>query len=123
MKKAKQPEFFDLIERTDKLTKMGDPLVGLNAKVDWGVFRPARNRVYEKERRSNSGEENALIKEGAAPIEWANTTKNTNWLKRTPMSAGQKRTTQTTTATRTTSTPIKITSFFGNLECHLRCAV
>ena len=67
--------------------------------------------------------ENALIKEGAAPIEWANTTKNTNWLKRTPMSAGQKRTTQTTTATRTTSTPIKITSFFGNLECHLRCAV
>jgi hypothetical protein len=34
MKKVKQPGFFDFAERTNKLTEMGDPLVGLNAKID-----------------------------------------------------------------------------------------
>jgi IS5 family transposase len=55
MKKVKQPGFFDIAERTNKLTEMGDPLVGLNAKIDWEAFRPDLNRIYEKERKSNAG--------------------------------------------------------------------
>lgn len=55
MKKVKQPGFFDIAKRTDKLTEMGDPLVGLNAKIDWEAFRPDLNRIYEKERKSNAG--------------------------------------------------------------------
>ena len=54
MKKVKQPEFFDIAERTNKLTEMGDPLDGLNAKIDWEAFRLDMNRVYEKERKSNA---------------------------------------------------------------------
>ena len=55
MKQVKQPGFFDIAERTNKLTEMGDPLVGLNAKIDWEAFRPDLNRIYEKERKSNAG--------------------------------------------------------------------
>ena len=55
MKKVKQPGFFDIAERTNKLAEMGDPLVGLNAKIDWEAFRPDLNRIYEKERKSNAG--------------------------------------------------------------------
>lgn len=55
MKKVKQPGFFDIAERTNKLTEMGDPLVGLNAKIDWEAFRPDLNRIYEKERKNNAG--------------------------------------------------------------------
>ena len=47
--------FFDLEERTAKLTQMGDPLVGLNAQIDWEAFRSDLNRVHEKERKSNAG--------------------------------------------------------------------
>jgi len=54
MKKVKQPGFFDLAERTNKLTEMGGSLVGLNAKIDWEAFRPDLNRIYEKERKSNA---------------------------------------------------------------------
>ena len=38
-----QPGFFDIHERTAKLTEMGDPLVGLNEQIDWEVFRPSLN--------------------------------------------------------------------------------
>jgi transposase, IS5 family len=55
MKKVKQPVFFDIAERTNKLAEMGDPLVGLNAKIDWEAFRPDLNGIYEKERKSNAG--------------------------------------------------------------------
>lgn len=55
MKKVKQPGFFDMAKRTDKLAEMGDPLVGLNAKINWEAFRPDLNRIHEKERRSNAG--------------------------------------------------------------------
>jgi len=55
MKKVKYPGFFDVAERTNKLTEMGDPLVGLNAKIDWEAFRPDLSRIYEKERKSNAG--------------------------------------------------------------------
>ena len=33
MKRQKQPGFFDMMERTAKLTQMGDPLVGLNLET------------------------------------------------------------------------------------------
>lgn len=55
MKKEKQPGFFDIAERTGKLTEMGDPLVGLNAKIDWEAFRPDLSRIHEKARKSNAG--------------------------------------------------------------------
>ncbi len=31
---------FDLEERKEKLAQKGDPLVGLNKRVDWEAFRP-----------------------------------------------------------------------------------
>ena len=49
-----QPGFFDLEERTTKLTQMGDPLVGLNKKINWEAFRADLNRVHEKERKSKA---------------------------------------------------------------------
>ena len=42
----KQPEFFDIQERTAKLTQMDDPLIALNAHVDWEAFRADLNRVH-----------------------------------------------------------------------------
>jgi IS5 family transposase len=52
---AKYPGFFDIAERADKLTRMGDPLVGLNERIDWEAFRADLGRVYEKPRKSNAG--------------------------------------------------------------------
>jgi hypothetical protein len=83
-----QPGFFDIHERTGKLTEIGDPLVGLNEQIDWEAFRPSLNVVYEKARKSNAGakpidatfvevprqgntrEENSGIKSGNPPEEW-----------------------------------------------------
>ncbi len=50
-----QPGFFDVETRTAKLTEMGDPLVGLNARIDWEAFRSDLNRVHNKARRNNAG--------------------------------------------------------------------
>ena len=55
MKCKRQPGFFDIAERTGKLTEMGDPLVGLNAQIDWEAFRSELNRIHAKERKSNAG--------------------------------------------------------------------
>jgi hypothetical protein len=43
-----QPGFFDIQERTTKLTEMGDPLVALKGLIDWEAFRPCLNVVYDK---------------------------------------------------------------------------
>jgi IS5 family transposase len=51
----RQPGFFDIEERTAKLTEMGDPLVGLNAQIDWEAFRRELDRVHEKPRKSHAG--------------------------------------------------------------------
>ena len=57
----KQPGFFDIEERAKKLTQMGDPLIALNAHVDWEAFRADLNRVHQGvgvdggERKSNAG--------------------------------------------------------------------
>ena len=55
MKRPRQPGFFDIAERTAKLTRMGDPLVGLNNQINWEAFRADLGRVHEKERKSNAG--------------------------------------------------------------------
>jgi IS5 family transposase len=55
MKRSRQPGFFDIAERADKPTEMGDPLVGLNARIKWEAFRADLSRVHEKERKSNAG--------------------------------------------------------------------
>lgn len=52
MKRKSQPGFFDIAERTAKLTQMGDPLVGLNERINWEAFRPDLGRVHEKERKA-----------------------------------------------------------------------
>ena len=46
--KHRQPGLFDVEERTAKLTKMGDPLVELKARIDWEAFRLELNRVHDK---------------------------------------------------------------------------
>ena len=50
-----QPSFFDIETRTNKLTQMGDPLVGLKAQIDWEAFRGDLARVHTKKRKSNAG--------------------------------------------------------------------
>ena len=53
--KHRQPGLFDVEERAAQLTHMGDPLVGLKARIDWEAFRPALKRVHEKDRKSRAG--------------------------------------------------------------------
>jgi transposase, IS5 family len=53
--KYRQPGLFDIEERSAQLTKMGDPLEGLKARINWEAFRPELKRVYEKDRKSNAG--------------------------------------------------------------------
>ena len=47
--------FFDIQFRLDDLTKNGDPLVRLNERVSWEMFRPDLERIREKERKSAAG--------------------------------------------------------------------
>jgi IS5 family transposase len=51
----RQLGFLDLEEREEKLTKMGDPLVGLNARIDWEAFRADLDIIHIKPRKSNAG--------------------------------------------------------------------
>jgi hypothetical protein len=53
--KHRQPGLFDVEERAAQLTKMGDPLVRLKARIDWEAFRPELNQVHEKDRKSQAG--------------------------------------------------------------------
>ena len=53
--KHRQPGLFDVEERAVQLTKMGDPLVGLKARIDWEAFRTELKRVHEKDRKSQAG--------------------------------------------------------------------
>jgi hypothetical protein len=50
-----QPSFFDVHQRSAKLTEMGDPLVELNQRIDWEALRPSLNAVHEKARKSKAG--------------------------------------------------------------------
>ena len=55
MSTIKYPGFFDIAERAGKLTQLGDPLVGLNERIDWEAFRTNLSRVHEKPRKSSAG--------------------------------------------------------------------
>ncbi len=55
MKHPRQPGLFDVEERAAQLTEMGEPLVGLSARIDWEAFQPDLNRVHEKDRKSKAG--------------------------------------------------------------------
>lgn len=50
-----QSGFFDLSQRYQKLSELGDPLEALGAVVNFERFRPTLNKVQEKERKSNAG--------------------------------------------------------------------
>ena len=49
------PGLFDSGKRLHKLDELGDPLVGLNAVIDWERFRAELSTVHEKERKSPAG--------------------------------------------------------------------
>jgi len=49
------PQFFDIHERSAKLTEIGDPLTGLNEQIGWEAFRRSVNRVYVKVLKSKAG--------------------------------------------------------------------
>ena len=51
----RNPGFFDIEERAEKLALMGDRLVALNSHIDWEAFRGDLGRVYEKPRKSSAG--------------------------------------------------------------------
>jgi transposase, IS5 family len=51
----RQPGLFDWQTRYEQLNEGGDPLVRLNAVVDWELFRPALAPVRDKERLSQAG--------------------------------------------------------------------
>ena len=50
-----KPGFFDLIDRANKLTKLGDPLVSLNHNINWEAFRLDLNILRQKDRKSSAG--------------------------------------------------------------------
>ena len=50
-----QPGFFDLMDRANKLTKLGDPLVSLNRNINWEAFRFDLNILRQKDRKSSAG--------------------------------------------------------------------
>ena len=47
--------FFDIQFRLEDLTQNGDPLVQLNERVDWEMFRPELEKIRQKERKSAAG--------------------------------------------------------------------
>jgi len=50
-----QPRFFDLMDRANKLTKLGDPLVALNCNINWEAFCSDLNILRQKDRKSSAG--------------------------------------------------------------------
>ena len=50
-----QPGFFDLMDRANKLTKLGDPLVSLNRNINWEAFRSDLATLRQKDRKSSAG--------------------------------------------------------------------
>lgn len=52
-----QRSFFDVENRLQSVSKMGDPLERVTAAIPWESFRPLLVKVHEKERKSNAGRE------------------------------------------------------------------
>lgn len=55
MKLPSQPGLFGLEKRMDKLSEMGDPLVELEALIDWEAFSSVLSVIRMKERKSKAG--------------------------------------------------------------------
>ena len=53
--KSYQPSFFDEAERHNKLDQLNDPLVELGEYIDFEIFRPKLDKIFEKPRLSNAG--------------------------------------------------------------------
>lgn len=50
-----QSGFFDLQDRYQKLSELGDPLATINQVVDWEVFRPVWKKALKKSRKNHAG--------------------------------------------------------------------
>lgn len=50
-----QPGFFDLDNRYESISKLGDPLEVLDRAIPWETFRPVLNKVLRKFKKSNAG--------------------------------------------------------------------
>jgi len=50
-----QRSFFDIENRLQRISKLGDPLERLSVAIPWEQFRPLLEPVHEKERKSNAG--------------------------------------------------------------------
>lgn len=53
--KSYQPSFFDEAERYIKLDKLKDPLLELGEYIDFEMFRPKLEKVFERSGKSNAG--------------------------------------------------------------------
>jgi len=50
-----QPSFFDVDQRHEEISKMGDPLEKLNECIPWDDFVLVLSELDHKERKSNAG--------------------------------------------------------------------
>ena len=50
-----QPGFFDLDNRYESLSHLGDPLEVLDRAIPWETFRPVLNKALHKFKKSNAG--------------------------------------------------------------------
>jgi len=55
MKTLKNRSFFDEDFRLEKISAKQDPLEKLNKYIDWQIFRPVLNQVFEKENKGKGG--------------------------------------------------------------------
>ena len=56
--KNKNPRgLFDETFRLEKLSKQGDPLLLLKAKINWEIFRPTLESIFVKEDKGQGGRE------------------------------------------------------------------
>jgi IS5 family transposase len=53
--KHRQTGLFAVKVRAAQLTKIGDSLLGLNARIDWNGFHPELERVHDKDRKNQAG--------------------------------------------------------------------
>ena len=51
----KQLGFLDFDIRLQRIDNAGDPLVTLDEKIDWEIFRPAIEKARKKVKKSNAG--------------------------------------------------------------------
>ena len=50
-----QPGFFDLDNRYESISKLGDPLEVLDQAIPWETFRPVLSKALRKFKKSNAG--------------------------------------------------------------------